>query len=240
MLLKNMKYSIKKYSDKFALAAELQRRLTGVGIDSLCMKMYSNDNDVDVVVINSQKYRQAMGVLQKDGWKLDNNKSKIRERDKDFFSHDNQKYMLHLHGYFSWNTVPYLDSSVLWGRKRKVQGIFIPSPEDEILIIAAHSLFENMCIVPEELSYGKNILSKRLDKDYLRTHARRFHWENGVKIILTKIESENSNISVSELLSVRVNKLFSDGLNINELVAYFFIDWIWCYPKRNKKLYGIS
>ncbi|OGG24481.1 hypothetical protein A3A79_04835 [Candidatus Gottesmanbacteria bacterium RIFCSPLOWO2_01_FULL_43_11b] len=238
-----MKRSIKKYSDKFVFAAELQHRLAGVGIDSLCMKMYSHDDDVDLVVINSQKYSQAADVLRIDDWKLNNNKSKIRERDKDFFSHDQQKYKIHLHAYFSWNTVPYLDSSVLWSRKRKEQQVFLPSLEDELLIIAVHSLFENMCIVPEEIYYGKNILKNKIDYGYLKSQAGRFHWESGLELIRNKLNNNDSQIAASELLAIRINKLFSDifqvgfGQIVNEMFAYFFIDWVWCYPKRHKKLY---
>src|SRR3989344_8540155 len=124
-------------------------------------------------------------------------------------------------------------------RKRKEQQVFLPSLEDELLIIAVHSLFENMCIVPEEIYYGKNILKNKIDYGYLKSQAGRFHWESGLELIRNKLNNNDSQIAASELLAIRINKLFSDifqvgfGQIVNEMFAYFFIDWVWCYPKRH-------
>src|SRR3989338_2065502 len=87
-------------------------------IDALPMKLYSDDNDI--VIINKQEYKQAINLLHINGWSIKNNRSKLRERDKDFFFHPSFPYVTHLHKAFSWNTVPYLDSKKLWQRKREV------------------------------------------------------------------------------------------------------------------------
>lgn len=210
----------------------------------MVMKMYSEDNDVDVVVIDPHNYEKAQQTLMFNSWRKKNNKSKLRERDKDFFVHPQYIYSIHLHEQFSWNTVPYLDASVLWKRKRKERDLFLPSWEDELLIIAAHSLFENMVLVPEELIYGRKILQQDIDWSYIRTHARLLHWSTGVEIILRKLKKNESRLSILELALVRMEKLGKDIsrgkliLLFHELLAYLIIDWLWCYPKRHKKPYG--
>lgn len=240
-----MKNSTKKFSFKFKNAADIQRLLLSNGMNVMCMKMYSQDTDIDIVVMNPRQYNKVKDILQKNGWLIHNNISKIRERDKDFFIQTGQKFLVHLHKYFSWNTVPYLDASLLWKRKRTKENVFLPSFEDELLIIAAHSLFENMCITPEELRYGKQIMRLARDKDYMPNHAYQLHWEHGFEIILGKLLKSESLLTASELLTVRLDKLSKDIAKgrlaqlFNEILAYVVIDWIWCYPKRYQKPYGL-
>lgn len=241
-----MKQSIKKSYTKFDLAGKIQELFSSHSIYSLCMKMYSDDDDVDIVIIDSKQYYLAMKLLTTNGWRKKNNKSKLRERDKDMFVHKAYSDTIHLHQYFSWNTVPYLDSKILWGRKRKYLGVFLPSFEDELLIIAAHSLFENMCIVPEEIRYGKDLLQKHLNMAYIVNHADRFSWKKGLQTVVTKLKKNDPKLRISELLQARIEKFTHDlqegkfFLFLNEIIAYPFIDWIWCYKNRNKKLYAIS
>ncbi len=103
-----------------------------------------------------------------------------------------------------------------------------------------------MCIVPEELAYGKKILQQAVDNVYMHTHARRFNWSVGVDIALHTLKNNESHLSVAELLHVRFEKLFGDivhakfSLILNELLAYSVIDWLWCYPKRLQKEHAFS
>lgn len=210
------------------------------------MKMYSDDDDVDTVVIDPQTYSSAKQLLIANGWRLKNNKSKLRERDKDMFVHNKYQDILHLHQHFSWNTVTYLDSQILWERKRKHLNTFLPSFEDELLIIAAHSLFENMCIVPEELRYGKELLQKSINLKYINHHATRFHWKKGLQRVLSRLKKNDPSLRITELMEARLEKFTSDlkekkfTLLIHETIAYPFIDWIWCYKNRSKKIHGSS
>lgn len=241
-----MKKSIKKSYNKFDLAHQIQQLFLSHSINTLCMKMYSDDDDVDTVVADPKQYYLAMDVLRANGWHKRNNKSKLRERDKDMFVNDQYPDIIHLHQYFSWNTVPYLNSDTLWKKRRKYQEVYLPSFEDEILIIAAHSLFENMCIVIEELHYGRELLKKKLDMQYIKDHAYKFHWKKGLESVISKLNKNNQALSVSDFLQVRFEKFKHDlkkrnfFLLLNESIAYFLIDWIWCYKNKNKKLYGIS
>ncbi|MBI4160520.1 MAG: hypothetical protein HY506_01275, partial [Candidatus Yanofskybacteria bacterium] len=56
------------------------------------MKMYSEDNDIDVVVADPRDYKKVQQTLIFDSWQKKNNKSKLRERDKDFFVHSQHVY----------------------------------------------------------------------------------------------------------------------------------------------------
>lgn len=241
-----MRHFTKISYSKLHLAHKMQKLFGSHFINSLCMKMYSNDDDVDIVIIDKSKYSLAIQILGANGWHKKNNKSKLRERDKDMFRHPKYSDIVHLHQQFSWNTVAYLDSKVLWKRKRMYKNVFLPSFEDEILIIAAHSLFENMCIVPEEMRYGSELLRKSIDIHYIQDHAKRFHWSKGLQIVLSKLKKNDHILSIAQLLTARIEKFTIDlqerkfFILFNEGIAYPFIDWIWCYKNRNKKIYGPS
>lgn len=227
---------IKTFSPvKIKLAIKIQSLFASNKIDALPMKLYSDDDDVDIVIINHNKYKQAVSILVAYGWYCKNNRSKIRERDKDFFHHQSVPFVIHLHKAFSWNTVPYLDSKILWERKRKILGLFYPSAEDELLIIGAHSFFENQYIKPEELLYGREVLLEEYDIQYMQNHAKSFNWENGLNITMKKLKSNTPSLSILELISVKMNKLKQDfgsislKQSITEVLNYFCIDWIWNY-----------
>lgn len=228
-----MKRSTKKFYSKFDQARILTRFFESHSVRVMVMKMYSDDNDVDMVVAHPNHYSKATKLLISEGWYTKNNMSKFRERDKDFFFHEDFPYFLHLHKYFSWNTVVYLDSKLLWKRKRQIQAVFVPSIEDELLIIAAHSLFENLRITREELGYGKALLRNEPDIVYMRNHAGNFSWESAVFMILDKLRENNPNLNFFELVSVRLKKVLKDlsqgkFLSIaNELIAYMLVDLVW-------------
>lgn len=216
---------------KKSIAKSVLNLLAKSGINAMSMKLYSDDEDVDIVVIDKTRYRDAKNVLKANLWFVKNNKSKLRERDKDFFKNKKHPYFIHLHKAFSWNTVSYLDSKKVWERRRDMQ----PSHEDELLIIAAHSFFENQYIVPEEILYGKSLLKNKLDLRYMNKIANKFNYKDGLNIILKKLEDGDSSLSLSELFFIKIKKLTKDfskvflGQTITEILNYLCIDWIWNY-----------
>ena len=228
-----MKHSTKKFYSKFDQARVLARLFESYSLSVMVMKIYSDDNDIDVVLINPNQYSLAINLLVSNNWNKKNNLSKLRERDKDFFYHPDYPNLVHLHQHFSWNTVVYLDAGLIWKRKRQRKEVFLPSHEDELLIIAAHSLFENQCVIPEELNYGKDLLSKAPDLSYMQNHAAKFNWESGVTMIADKLNKSNPNISFFELAWVRAKKVLKDLVQgkfssiTNELVAYMLVDLVW-------------
>jgi len=237
-----MKKSTKKSSkSKNNLTNSIFELLKKHGINAMTMKHYSDDNDIDIVVIDKDQYKDAKNILKSNNWFIKNNKSKLRERDKDFFKNDKHSFLIHLHQFFSWNTVPYLDSEQVWRRRRKVKGMVCPSVEDELLIIAAHSLFENQFIKPEEVLYGRNLLKNKINLGYIKRSAKHLNWEKGLKMILSKLRNRKSFLSINELLAVKISKIgaglgkVSLGQTVTEVSNYFFIDWVWNYRLLLKK-----
>jgi len=222
---------------KRELAKKTQTLFLSKKIACLLMKFYSEDKDIDLVIVNKDKYSLAIEILQKNGWKKQNNLSKIRERDKDFFSHPKFFYLIHLHQAFSWNTVTYLDSQTVWKRKILKNQLYIPSPEDELLIIAAHSLFENKKIIKEEIHYAKKLLRQKLNFSYCKNHTKNFNWEKGWELFLKNLFQSRSYFSFFDLIKIRLSKFTKDllGLKIKfitkEILSYFLIDWLWGFPK---------
>ena len=211
-----MRHSIKTLSKaKNKLAISTQHLFLSNNINALPMKLYSDDDDIDIVIIDRNQYKSAIAILLDNGWFCKNNRSKLRERDKDFFRHKNIPYVVHLHKAFSWNTIIYLNSNTLWERKRKVAGLLYPSIEDELLIIAAHSLFENQYIKKEELSYGRELLEFVHETNYMESHASAYHWKKGLALIINKLKKNNSSLGIKELLGVKIYKLQQDFIKAN-------------------------
>lgn len=221
--------------DKKNLAKKILQLFYVNNINAMFMKLYSNDDDLDTVIIEKDQYLKAVALLKSNQWHLKNNKSKLRERDKDFFHHKDSPYVVHLHQSFSWNTVAYLNSRLLWERKKVIEGLAIPSTEDELLIVGAHSIFENQCIKAEEIKYGRILLENNIDYKYMQEHAETFHWKKGLDMILDKLRENEPSLSILDLITAKAEKLGKDiksGLTIEcatEAFNYLFIDWIWNY-----------
>lgn len=226
---------------KNQLANSILECLKKNSINAMTMKFYSKDDDIDIVIIDKNQYKAAKNILKSNHWFIKNNKSKIRERDKDFFKNNKHPFFIHLHQAFSWNTVTYLNSEKVWKRRKKIKKTICPSPEDELLIIAAHSLFENQHIKPGEVLYGRKLLKNKFNLSYMEKSAKNLNWKKGLKIILSKLESGESFLSISELLSVKISKIVADlgkvslGQTVTEIFNYFFVDWVWNYRLLLKK-----
>jgi len=210
-------------------------------INILPIKIYENDEDLDIVLVNKSQLNQAREALKRSGFFLCNNLSKIRETDKDFYCSKSLPYKIHLHRALSWNTIEYLDINKTWKRKIWINDLPIPSPEDEILIIAAHSIFENKYIKKIEFEHYHKLIKNRVDWDYIENVAREFHWVKALNLFRKTINQKQRIFPIGNLFSVSMHKLICDMLSGKILrlprlfFTYFLVDYFWCYRKAKSK-----
>ncbi|MFQ5632738.1 MAG: nucleotidyltransferase family protein, partial [bacterium] len=148
------------------------------------------DGDVDVVAVDESQTANYRKILDENGFRYFWNLSNIREPDKYFYS-NGQKPNVHLHKKISWNGIAYLDSRQVWERrsveKRDKLEFYVPSKEDEVLIMAAHLVFENKYISLDDLLYLRHLASQPLQWEYVFSAARRYHWEKGLVFFLQSV-----------------------------------------------------
>lgn len=227
-------------SDKIKATQDIIAFFKKRGIDVLPIKTYDPDDDLDMVLLNRKQRREAVRHLLEAGYYLRNNLSKIRERDKDFYYLKDFYYKVHLHRAISWNTVDYLDIKQVWSRKIIKDGIHQPSLEDEILIIAAHTMFENKHITKTEFDYYQTIDKSKVDWDYIRGVAEVYNWSSALEYFLEVANKKERFFTFFSLLKVGLRKLGRDFVNFNwkiipaELFAYLPVDTCWCYRKALK------
>lgn len=215
--------------------------LKTAGIVTLPIKTYEDDEDIDLVLINPLQRPEAVALLQQNGYVLHNNLSKIRETDKDFYQKTGEPFVIHLHRAISWNTVPYLNTSTVFSRSAATQSYPRISPEDEFLIIVAHSIFENKYITPIEWKRYRDLERQSLDWEYINASVRRYHWHKALSVFLTKARQQSRRFSLSELNSATWHKFLLDVVTFRwrhvprMLVTYSFVDNVWCYRTMRRK-----
>jgi hypothetical protein len=89
----------------------------------------------------------------------------------------------------SWNGVVFLDSEAVLTRcreERAATGSFlVPGCEDEILIMAAHALFENASIrIGEILEFGLLVRDEKIDWRHIVDTATRHNWQAALAFFL--------------------------------------------------------
>jgi hypothetical protein len=102
----------------------------------------------------------------------------------------------HLHAQVAWEGIPYLEpDDILAARTARdtPAGTFdVPSPSDELLITAAHALFErgNMSvIVLDVIEYGLHFESRDIDIEGLLRAARAYGWDDSLRRYLRAVDA---------------------------------------------------
>lgn len=170
-----------------------ERGLPFIFIKSL-MKYPHVDHDLDIVVVEDKKLQLYQHEILKIGYQYKYSKARIREPDKYFYylspeKKKSQTVQIHLHKALSWNGVTFLNAAEVWERCsiREIDGLKfpIPNPEDEILIAAAHAIFENAEITLGELLEMMLLLREEdIYWDYVIEKAVERNWGSGLALFL--------------------------------------------------------
>lgn len=141
------------------------------------------DTNLDLVTARPIDKSKYIAELKSLGYNRKWNLADLREPMKETYQSANRILTLHIHTAISWNGVIYLPLSQIWERRRLFEmvggSVWIPSPEDELLIMAAHALFENKTVSMHELVYSWHLISSGLDWEYICKVVMEWGWHYG-------------------------------------------------------------
>lgn len=149
---------------------------------------YESDN-LDVL-IKPDRLGKVAQLLRKAGY---SELAQVREPHKFLFRkmHAFDVLPLHIHTRVEWEGTQFIDSRDLWGRSRISggdNGFSVPSPEDCILITAAHLFFENHEIKLDDLFKIDSIIRNySTNWDYMFDHAQRLHWNDAFRLTMLQL-----------------------------------------------------
>jgi hypothetical protein len=192
------------------LAHATQKGMAVLTIKSFLPFPYA-DSNIDLVAVEPTGMEIGRALLADLGFVRHRNLADLREPKKEMYYHrqhgrHNRTFpKLHLHGSISWNGVIYLEPRQVWERHQTtlVDGLTIPipSPEDELLIMAAHAMFENKYITLHELIYLRWLTSQALDWDYITDTAQARFWLDALLFFLASA----ANLAQTVDLPITVN-----------------------------------
>lgn len=154
------------------------------GIEFLLIKSdgsFPHESDNVDVLIKPRTLCEVSKLLKNAGY---SELLEVREPHKFLFrnTHSYALLPLHIHTRIEWEGTQFIDSQNLWSRCRvsvSEGGFYVPSPEDCILITAAHFFFENHDIkIADLLKIASRVRQYDLDWDYIIDHSRRLHWDD--------------------------------------------------------------
>lgn len=219
-------------------------KCTSSNLDLLTIKTFLPipyvDSNVDIVAINSKEIVQYRSIMQLLGYKRYQNLADLREPDKEMYYKGSESPKLHLHRAISWNGVIYLDIGKVWKRHKtfNVNGVTVPvpSPEDELLIMAAHVMFENKYISLYEMLYLEWLSACNLDWSYIWKAAKTYFWVDALQTFLSF--AGNLGVALGLDLKLDTNLMFHRPASVTELSFPFLLPIVDTQKTSMSKLYS--
>ncbi len=140
-------------------------------------------DDLDIYLPSKSMFEKLTVELEREGF--------IKTHEFGCEAHfDKEGYLqLDVHYFISWDYLgkggsgpEYFSCELIWKRRHKVvlngTNQFVPSVEDEILILCAHALIQHSYLTLGDILYiGELIRDSSLDFDYMQDTVRKFGWE---------------------------------------------------------------
>ena len=133
--------------------------------------------DVDILIPSRVNRRKAFENI---GFELDNRTEPHREAYTKQIGDDLITFDVHTRA--SWRRVEYLDAAKIVEKHithtlPDGTDCYVPRPEHELLIMAAHSMFDERSVSLFESLYGYNLINNtELDMQYSRSIAKQYNW----------------------------------------------------------------
>lgn len=166
--------------------SKIREKFLEFGIEDIFIKAVDifpyRSSNLDILV-KRKDMKLAMSILESACYiEMTHYKEAHKKLYRKFFS-DDRVSIIHLHCEINWGILTFLDIDLLWKRKRLSPEdclVWLPSPEDIILINLAHTLYENHRVSLSDLR--KIIVCLRkfgIDWDYLEYTVKKKNWEQG-------------------------------------------------------------
>ena len=170
------------------------------------------DSNIDIVAVDTQNVERYRTLIRQLGFVRQRNLADLREPRKEMYYHEGHGEAehtypkLHLHRSISWNGIVYLDIVQVWQRHqyRNVANtsIPIPSPEDELLIMAAHVMFENKYITLMDLVYLNWLTSQDLNWDYIIGISQEYAWRDALELFLATAQDLGRKLEMNTEMKI--------------------------------------
>jgi len=179
---------IKRYHSTLAVVLEVFDRAR---IDFLCIKSLAHfdfvRDDVDLLFKDRDRWKQAVNLLLSEGWSV------AGIRDAQVHLHKPGFVELDCHWKVKWDAggaagihCAMFDERGFWKRKRRVEcgglTVSVPCPEDDVLILLAHALFQHHYLTIGELVHVGELVRSwpRFDFGHLVRETTPYGWTRWV------------------------------------------------------------
>lgn len=190
--------------------SQMKDRFSEENIDFILIKSdgsfpYETDN-IDVL-IKPERLHEVAQLLENVGY---SEVVQVREPHKFLFrkTRAHEELPLHIHTRVEWEGTQFINSYELWTRQKISEdcgGFLAPSPEDCILITAAHLFFENHEIkLADLLKIDSRIRNYDLDWNYMFNHVRKLHWDDAFLLTMLLANLVYKNLYGRNMLQQQV------------------------------------
>ena len=147
-----------------------------------CEHLFQGVNkNLDLLFLTEVDYQKASSLLEKEGYLLYMDESVEKYKKMYVKVEKKQLTAVHLHREVAWHGIITLDKHKIFAR---AQGNF-PTPEDALLIHAAHALFENFKVSPLQKELLQKYRSEAQDHRYIFQHLSPFGWKKAFEQLVS-------------------------------------------------------
>jgi len=211
--------------------------LTEKNIEYMVIKSYAPydfiRDDIDILIIGKKKYLETIRFLENNNWQPSN-----RQNSQVHFDRDGM-VQIDLHKWVGWDNLGtsgiggnLFDNNELWEKHRKVNfngmDINVPSVEDDVLIIIAHSIFQHHYTTLNERIHVAELIksAENIDFDYINKTADAARWQRGIKTLFYHVNEEYKYLFSRTLVKGK-DILFSKEVWFEEsLIMFHPLKWI--------------
>jgi len=162
------------------------------GIDYMLIKSdgsFPHESDNLDVLVKPDDLMQAVRVLRGKGYA---EVLLVREPHKFLFERFcdvQERVAVHIHTRVEWEGTQFVSLERLWRRRKlrreDLHEIFAPSPEDYVLIAAAHLFFEDHNVKLRDLvRISLCIRNSNINWDYVLDHVKEQSWDNAFRLVM--------------------------------------------------------
>ena len=146
--------------------------------------------NLDILFEKFSDYRSASKLLEKEGYVLYLPESVEKYKKMYILFRAGIVTRIHLHRAVAWHGLCVLDKKFIFSHARMpAPSIFVPSPEDQLLIHVAHVVFENLEISDMAARLIRDLVHSPLDWHYLHGILKKEKWRQPFDHVVSSVRA---------------------------------------------------
>lgn len=168
-----------------------------------CEHIFEGANkNLDILFKEIPDYSQAASLLEKEGYALYLPERIEKYKKMYTFFESGVVTRIHLHREIAWHGLRVLDKKPVFSRAKMLSSvIFVPSPEDQLLIHVAHIVFENLSVSAQLSQLINHLTRERLDWAYIHHALEKCGWKSSFNHVLSSMRKEEQPRKIRLILS---------------------------------------